>query len=79
MYFVYILLSYKDNRTYVGYAKNLTARLYEHNCGRVKATKHRRPFKMFYSEQFPTLKEAKKRELWWKSSRGRSELKKFFV
>jgi len=78
MYFVYILLSEKDKRTYVGYTKDLTARLHLHNLGRVKATKYRRPLHLFLSEEFQNEQNAKQRELWWKSSSGRSELKKIF-
>ena len=78
MYFVYILLSKKDGRTYIGYAKDVGVRLSEHNAGRVKATEHRRPLELWFTEKFPTMQEAKRRELWWKSSSGRRELKKRF-
>ena len=78
MYFIYILLSDKDLRTYVGYTKDIKNRLAQHNAGQVKATKHRRPLKLFHSESFETIKEAKERELWWKRSPGRKELKKLF-
>lgn len=79
MYYVYILLSEKDSRTYVGYTKNLEERLKLHNSGQVKATKHRRPLQLIFSEAFDAKQEAKKRELWWKSSSGRREMKKVFA
>ncbi len=78
MYFVYILMSDQDKRTYVGFSDNVERRLTQHNAGQVTATKHRRPLKIFHLEEFPTMKEAKARELWWKSGSGRSELKKLF-
>ena len=78
MYFVYILLSLKDGRTYVGYTKDLNNRLQKHNYGEVKATKHRCPLKIIFSERFSSIQEAKQRELWWKSSSGRKKLKEFF-
>jgi putative endonuclease len=78
MYFVYILLSEKDNRTYVGYTHDLSARLKRHNAGYVSATKNRRPLRVFFYEEFETEREAKERELWWKSSTGRNNLKKMF-
>jgi len=78
MYYVYIIYSLKDKKTYVGYTKDLNVRLEQHNAGRVRATKHRRPLKLLFSENFETLAEAKKRELWWKSSSGRGKLKEFF-
>jgi len=78
MYYVYILLSLKDRRTYVGYTKDLNNRFKEHNSGYVKATKNRRPFQILFSEKFQTIKEAKERELWWKGGSGRNKLKELF-
>jgi len=78
MYSVYILQSLADERTYVGYTDNLERRFNEHNAGKSKATKHRRPFTLLFSEEYQTMKEAKDRELWWKSGSGRRELKKYF-
>ena len=60
MFYIYILKSSKDNRTYVGYTDNLERRLSEHNSGQSKATKYRRPFELIFSEQFKTSTEAKK-------------------
>ncbi len=79
MYYTYILFSQKDKRTYVGFTKNMKRRLQQHNSGKVKATKYRAPLVVFKLEEFETIKEAKARELWWKSSTGRKELKKLFV
>lgn len=78
MYYTYILLSLKDKKTYVGYSSNLTKRLKNHNLGQVIATKHRIPLKLLFFEEFTTVKEAKKRELYWKSGAGRRRLKEFF-
>ena len=78
MYFVYILQSIKDGKTYTGYTNNLENRLKLHNSGQVISTKYRKPFKLLFSEHFKTIQEAKKRELWWKSGAGRRKLKNFF-
>ncbi len=78
MFLTYILLSLKDHRTYVGYTNNLNERLARHNSGQVTATQHRRPLKLLFHEELPTMQEAKKRELYWKSGAGRRKLKKFF-
>ena len=75
---VYIIQSLKDQRTYVGYTDNFDRRFKQHNSGLVKSTKHRIPFKLLFKEEFNTSLEAKKRELWWKSSSGRKKLKEFF-
>ncbi|MDO9231373.1 MAG: GIY-YIG nuclease family protein [bacterium] len=78
MFYTYILKSLKDNRTYVGYFFDVQKRLCEHNSGRVKATKNRIPLEILFFEQFETEKEAKKRELWWKSGAGRRKLGEYF-
>ena len=78
MYYVYILQSIKDGRTYIGYTNDLSERLKRHNAGSVTATKHRRPLKLLFSEDLPTEKEAKKREKYWKNGGGRRKLKEFF-
>jgi len=78
MHYVYILLSEKDKRTYVGYTHNLQERLKRHNSGRVTAIKNRRPLEFFYTEEFKTITKAKERELWWESSSGRKRLKGLF-
>jgi putative endonuclease len=78
MFYLYILQSLKDKRTYVGYTANIERRIYEHNSGRVLATKNRKPLKILKVEIYKTPHEAKKRELYWKSGAGRERLKKFF-
>jgi len=78
MYYVYILLSEKDKRTYTGYTPDISERLKKHNAGWVRATKHRRPLQLIHLEKFQTIQEAKKRELYWKSGAGRRKLKQLF-
>lgn len=77
MYYVYVLQSLKDFRTYTGYTKNIFARLQEHNSGKVNATAKRKPFKLLYLEIYDNLSEAKNRETYWKNGAGRRKLKKF--
>lgn len=78
MWYVYILQSLKDSRTYIGYTHNLEERLKIHNFGRVKATRYRCPFKLLYYEKRDSLKEVKHREKYWKSGSGRRRLEKYF-
>jgi putative endonuclease len=59
MYQVYILQSQKDKRTYVGYSDNFRKRFSEHNTGKVKATKNRRPFTILLTEKYEAMAEAK--------------------
>lgn len=62
-YYVYIL-ECADNTLYVGCTNNLERRLVEHNHAKGGAhyTKIRRPVTLKYSETFPALAEARKRE-----------------
>ncbi len=64
MYYLYILKSLKDNKLYVGTTNNLEKRLLDHNSGKVKSTKSRRPLELVWSKTFNTLSDARKNE--WK-------------
>ncbi len=79
MFYIYILQSLKDGRTYVGYTYEIDQRLQKHNSGQVKSTKYRRPLKLLFTENFETEKMAKARELYWKSGAGRRKLKEYFI
>ena len=76
--FVYLLLSKKDKRTYLGSTVNLKNRIIEHNDGLCFSTKYRRPLELIYSEEFDDIELARQREHYLKSRSGRRELKKIF-
>jgi len=71
----YILFSLKDKRTYVGSTNNLDRRLFEHQEGKVSATKNRLPIKLIYFEEYESIDQARKREHYYKSCAGRKKLK----
>jgi putative endonuclease len=75
MHFVYIL-ECADKSLYVGCTNDLARRLNQHNDSKWGAhyTKIRRPTVFKYSETFPTLKEARKRESEIKSWRREKKL-----
>lgn len=75
MYFVYILRSLINGRNYTGSTNNLERRLKEHNLGKSKYTKLTRPFKLVYKEEYLTRLEARRRELFFKTGKGREFLK----
>ena len=79
MYTVYVLQSQRDNRTYTGFTEDFENRRNLHNSGQVNSTRHRTPFKVLFTENVQTEKEAKSRELYWKSGAGRRKLKKYFL
>lgn len=75
-YTVYILLSSKLDKTYVGYANDLNNRLKEHNNGESYYSKRFKPWIVVYTELFETKLEAIKREKYFKSAAGRRWIKK---
>ena len=74
-FYIYVLLSLKDRKLYIGFTTNLKSRLIEHANGEVSSTKLRRPLKLIYYEYFIDMKDAKVRERFLKSGFGRSQLK----
>lgn len=75
-YYTYVLISERDNHFYVGMTSILQRRVYQHNMGKVKSTKARRPFKLFYYEEYQDKTDARKREIFLKSGQGRLFLKR---
>ena len=75
MYYVYILLSIKDNRRYFGFTNNIERRLFEHNNGLVKSTRNRRPLRIIHTETFTTKEEAMKREKELKKKKGKDSFR----
>ena len=70
MYFVYVLLSKKSGRHYIGSCACVEERLKRHNAGATKSTRPFRPWILIYSESFANITEARKRELQIKSYKG---------
>ena len=73
-YFVYILISEKDNKYYIGQTADIEKRLSEHNRGKVKSTRFRTPFKLAFSEERASRIEAIKREKYFKSYKNTKDL-----
>lgn len=76
MYCVYILKSEANGSYYVGSTHDKDARLKMHNAGLVKSTKRYMPWDMVYSENHPSLKEARAKELQIKSWKKRSAIER---
>lgn len=62
MHYVYVLKSEKDLKLYIGVTGDLERRFQEHQEGKNKSTRHRRPFKLVYYEAFASKKDAYQRE-----------------
>jgi len=72
---VYVLYSLKDHKLYVGYSENLKQRLTSHFQGESASTAPRRPFRLIYCEYFYSMKDAKNREQYLKTTAGKRGLK----
>lgn len=75
MWKVYILRSLNNNKVYIGYTENLEQRLSTHNSGKVRSTKAYMPYKLVHTEAFQSKTEARKREIFLKSGKGREFVK----
>jgi putative endonuclease len=69
--FVYVLESIENDYRYTGITKNLQKRLKSHNRGNNGSTAPYSPFEIIYSETCGNYKEARDREKYLKSGRGR--------
>ena len=76
MYFVYVLMSSKDGRFYVGMTTNVENRLQEHNGGKTKSTKGFTPWELFFVEKYSTRVEARAREIYLKGGSGKEYIKR---
>ena len=75
-YYVYAIISHKDNRMYVGMSHDPERRLHEHNSGRVFSTKGFRPWVLVFFEDCGADRvRARQREKYWKSGSGKEKLK----
>ncbi len=75
MFYVYVLQSLKDKKLYIGFSTDLKKRLKDHNTGGTKSTKSRRPFKLLYYEAHTSEKDARRRERYFKTEKGKSTLR----
>lgn len=75
MFYVYVLLSKKTKRWYIGYTADLRKRFNQHNAGEARATKNRGPFVLIYYEACLHEVDAQKREIYLKSGMGRRYLR----
>jgi putative endonuclease len=62
MYYVYLIKSKADNFLYIGSAKDLKRRVFEHNNGKVQSTKYYAPFNLVYYEAYSDELDAVVRE-----------------
>jgi putative endonuclease len=73
-YYVYVLHNHTKNYIYIGYSEDLKTRVSTHNTGRNLSTKAYIPLELIHYEAYKNMKDAKRRELYLKSNRGRTTL-----
>jgi len=61
-YFVYVLESLRDHGHYIGSTHNLKQRLADHNAGKTRSLRARRPLRLIHVEEFTRRSDAKARE-----------------
>ena len=76
MYVVYILESEKTGKYYTGYTRNIDERIACHNAGKVKSTRSASPWKIVYTEEHHTQRDAMAREMQIKSWKRRKAIEK---
>ena len=71
MYYRYVLQSTRDGRWYTGVTGDLKTRVADHLNGRVQSTRPRRPLRLIYYEACLSEADAKRRERYLKTGRGK--------
>ena len=74
-FFVYVLKSKLKNFLYVGYSTDYKERIKRYNNGDIQSTKSFRPYKLVFLEVYINKTDAKRRELYLKTTKGRTTLR----
>lgn len=74
-YYVYVLKSLAKDFIYVGFTTDLKVRFKRHNSGTEFSTKPYIPFELIHYEAYRNEKDAKRREEYFKTSKGKTTMK----
>ena len=75
MFYTYVLQSKKSGNFYTGYTNDLRKRLREHSESKFGYTKSRGPYHLIYYEACLDEDDARSRELYLKTGKGKRYLK----
>jgi len=75
MYYTYVLQSERDGKFYPGFTQDLKLRFEQNNKGLVESTKDRRSLQLIYYQACIDKDDARKREKYLKTYRGKMFLK----
>jgi putative endonuclease len=73
---MYILKSQINGQYYIGQTQDLTLRLVNHNAGKVRSTKSKKPWVLLYSEAYVNRSKAFARESQIKSWKSRKAIER---
>lgn len=68
-------ISQKDLYLYIGFTTNIQNRLLSHNAGGTKSTSSRRPLELIFCEFYLFEKDARNREMYFKTTSGKKAIK----
>ena len=75
MFYIYTLRSLARDWLYVGYTEDLHRRFLEHQKGLSQATRPYRPFMLVFYEAYAAKADAKRREMYLKTVKGKRTLR----
>ncbi len=75
MHYTYVLLSERDRGFYTGSTSDLRSRVHQHVSGQVRSTAYRTPLVLIYYEARLDLSDARRRERFLKTGKGKRYLK----
>ena len=75
MYYTYVIYTKIGNHFYYGYTEDLKKRISDHQKGKSRYTKRYVDWKLIYYEACLNKKDAKRRELYLKTTEGRRMIK----
>ena len=79
MFYVYVITIKIRNYIYVGISNNFQRRIKEHQQRKSSTTRAYRPFDLLLIETFETRGNAREREKYLKSGRGKEWIKSNFI
>ena len=74
-WYLYVLLSLKDHKFYIGSTNDLKRRIVEHQKGKNTSTAKRLPVELIYFEGHCSKEDALRREKYFKTTKGKTTLR----
>ena len=75
MFYTYALYDSGKDKFYIGYTNNIKRRFREHKLGNVHTTARFSALELIFYEYFASQEDAKRREKYFKTTKGKKSLK----